>query len=134
MTVCEVGNNGTDYASCPMGGLGDSDAETSDSAVAALDKLLAMTIMHPFNIVWILLKKSMKNISEGFSVELTIDVDVWVMIQYNLIAVNVSEEHAASICRVISTRKMEAIFSSETLVPTCQTTWCHSPDDHNMNL
>jgi hypothetical protein len=30
--------------------------------------------------------------------------------------------------------KMEAVFSSKMLEPTCQPTWFHSQEDHNMNF
>jgi hypothetical protein len=30
--------------------------------------------------------------------------------------------------------KMEAVYSSETLVTTYQTTRCHAPEEYNMNL
>lgn len=30
-----------------------------------------------------------------------------------------------------SALKIEAIFSSETMITTCKNTQCHNPDDHN---
>jgi hypothetical protein len=51
------GSNGTDHASCPVGGLGVSCVETSSSATAALDKLLFTnkimyeSLKHNMNIV-----------------------------------------------------------------------------------
>jgi hypothetical protein len=63
----------------------------------------------------------------------------WVMAPYSLVG---RQEHFAgthcilckSCSQITSTLKMEAVCSSETLVPIYQTSWCHNSDDHNMNL
>jgi hypothetical protein len=34
----------------------------------------------------------------------------------------------------LSILKLEASFSSERLLPTYQSAWCHTPDDYNMNF
>jgi hypothetical protein len=44
---------------------------------------------------------------------------------------NVSEENIASIFTLYT--KMEAVCSSETLVPTYQIIRCHNPECYNMN-
>jgi hypothetical protein len=36
--------------------------------------------------------------------------------------------------RCSSSLKMNAVYSSETMVTTPPTTWCHNTDDHNVNV
>jgi hypothetical protein len=48
----------------------------------------------------------------------------------------VSEKHATSIFRVLqsnSTPKGAAAYSSKTVVTTDMASWCHNPEDHNLN-
>jgi hypothetical protein len=44
-------------------------------------------------------------------------------------AMNVSEEHAASVFKV---KERKHFF--EMVITTYQTTWCHNPEDHNLKL
>jgi hypothetical protein len=37
-------------------------------------------------------------------------------------------------CLIFQTLNMEAVFSSEKLVSNYQTTWCHNPENDNINL
>jgi hypothetical protein len=48
---------------------------------------------------------------------------------------NVSKDYIASIFKVgAKYLKMEVECSSQMLVPTYQTTWCHNPEDHNVKF
>jgi hypothetical protein len=50
----------------------------------------------------------------------------WDVVPCNLINTNILE--------ALSTLKMEAVGSSETLVPIYQSIWCHIPEDSDFQL
>jgi hypothetical protein len=46
---------------------------------------------------------------------------------------SVSDEPAVSIFRSRSTLSMNAVSSAGKLVDTYKSTWCHEPEDYNLN-